>query len=317
MRLTLAVLVLLALPATSAASTARVTQDFSWCRDFCGKIGAAPELVVVYDSAPGEANRLTVGRAGRAITLSDPAATVGVVPPCVALDAHTASCDGGKATAVGADGVSLRLGDGNDLAVVGAGVQVTAVLHGGEGKDTLRSAQPGGRFDGGAGADRIDAAAGDGVLSFRGRRSGVTVDLADGRTSDGDTIAGITTVFGGHGSDRILGGAAAEVLLGNEGADTLRGGGGGDTLFGGSDADRLFGGSGGDQLIGDGGADRLVGGPGQDGLLGRSGDDRIFAVDGVRDSIRCERGRDAARIDAKDYVRGCEILRRRGYTSSG
>ena len=151
MRLTLAVLVVLALPATSVASTARVTQDFSWCRDFCGKIGAGPELVVVYDAAPGEANRLTIGRAGRAITLSDPAATVGVVPPCVALDAHTASCDGGKATDVGSDQVSLRLGDGDDLAVVGADVQVLAVLQGGEGEDTLRSAQPGDRFDGGPG----------------------------------------------------------------------------------------------------------------------------------------------------------------------
>ena len=34
----------------------------------------------------------------------------------------------------------------------------------------------------------------------------MSVDLAAGRTSDGDVIAGITTVFGGHGPDRIRGG---------------------------------------------------------------------------------------------------------------
>jgi Ca2+-binding RTX toxin-like protein len=88
-------------------------------------------------------------------------------------------------------------------------------------------------------------------------------------------------------------------------------------LFGGPGADRLFGGSDADVLIGEGGADRLVGGPGPDGLIGRSGGDRIAAVDGARDEISCGKGRDTARIDAKDRVHACEILRRRGYTSSG
>jgi len=256
------------MPATSAASTVRVTQDYGWCRDFCGKIGTGPELIVVYDAAPGEANRLTVGRAGRAITISDPGATVGVVPPCVALDAHTASCDGGKATDVGSDGASLRLGDGDDLAMIGADVQVHAVLQGGEGEDTLRSAQPGDDFDGGPGADRIDAMVGDATLSFRGRRSGVTVDLAAGRTSEGDVINGIAAVFGGHGRDRLLGGPGGEALLGFEGADTLRGRGGRDTLFGGAGPDLLLGGRGSDSLIGGGGADRVVGSPGPDALNG-------------------------------------------------
>jgi Ca2+-binding RTX toxin-like protein len=219
---------LLALAASAHASTARVTEDYGWCADFCGKIGGSPDTVVVYDAAPGEANRLTVGREGHAITLSDPAATVNVVPPCVARDAHSVSCDTDNFGELAADWVSVRLGDGDDSATVTAGA---ATLAGGPGRDTLLGGEGEDRLDGGPGADRIDGGGSAwNLLSFRGRRAGVSVDLARGRTSDGDRIARIRTVVGGHGDDRLLGGPGDDILWGREGDDVLRGRGGRDLL---------------------------------------------------------------------------------------
>jgi Ca2+-binding RTX toxin-like protein len=337
-RILLTAVLLLALPATAAASTARVTEDYGWCQDFCGKIGGRPDTVIVYDAAPGEANRLTVGRDGHAITLTDPGAAVGVVPPCVARDAHTASCDTGNFGDLAADWVSVRLGDGDDVATAEV---IRAVMFGGAGADVLTN--PGGRFDGGPGADRIDGGPGRGVaaglLSFRGRREGVRVDLTGGRTSDGDTLAGITAVIGGHGPDRLIGGPDDEVLSGGAGDDTLAGrggkdllsgeggndrlsgGDGGDQLFGGPGADRLSGGLGADELVGDReegvsrrpGPDRLFGGPGADELIGNAGADWLEGGRG-RDRLDCGRGRDGARRDAKDQMHACEKRRSPGYT---
>jgi Ca2+-binding RTX toxin-like protein len=306
MRTALVLLILLAFPAAAPASTARVTQDYGWCDDFCGKIGAAPDIVVVYDAAPGEANQLTVGREGRAITLSDSGATISVVAPCVEVDAHHASCDGGKPTPEGSDRVSVRLGDLDDVANAGA---LSIAMFGGAGADELISA--GGRFDGGPGADRFDGGPGRGLsagtLSFRSRREGVRADLAKGRTSDGDTLVGITAVFGGHGPDRLFGGPDDDVLSGGEGDDTLRGRAGKDALWGDRGADRLSGGDGDDGLLGGDGPDRLLGGRGADRLVGGRG----------RDLFDCPGARDKLSRDARDHVHACEILRRRGYTSSG
>jgi Ca2+-binding RTX toxin-like protein len=283
-RILLVAVLLLTLAAPAHAATVRLTQDYGWCRDFCGKIGGQPDTVVVYDAAPGEANRLTVGRAGRALTLSDPGAAISALAPCVALDLHTASCDSDNFGDLAADWASVRLGDGDDSASVTAGA---AVLSGGPGRDTLLGGAGEDRIDGGPGADRIDggASAWD-SLSFRGRRAGVTVDLARGRTSDGDTVANIATVIGGHGADRLFGGPRDDGLLGGGGDDELRGRAGKDTLFGGPGADRLSGGR---------GADRLAGGRG-------------------RDVLDCPSRHDVARRDAKDRVQPCETRRSRGYT---
>jgi Ca2+-binding RTX toxin-like protein len=203
MRIALVLALLLALTAPGHASTVRFTEDYGWCRDFCGKIGGQPDTVVVYDAAPGEANRLTVGRDGHAITLTDPGAAVRVVPPCVALDPHTASCDSDNFGDLAADWASVRLGDGDDSASVTAG---DAVLSGGPGRDTLLGGEGQDTLDGGPDADRIDGGGSAwNRLSFRSRRAPVTVDLTRGRTSDGDTLANIRSVSGGHGADRLVG----------------------------------------------------------------------------------------------------------------
>ena len=97
---------------------------------------------------------------------------------------------------------------------------------------------------------------------------------------------------GTGGPDRLVGTGSRDLLLGFGGRDTLLGRRGADCLRGGSGADRLVGGGGGDQLSG---------GPGSDRLLAR---------DGRRDVIRCGAGRDSARVDGDDSVRGCESVSR-------
>ena len=361
-----------------------------------------PLPIVTYVGAPGEANRLTVARAGREITLTDPAATIAAEAPCRALDAHTASCDGGKPTPEGADSVAVQLGDGPDSVAVAPGLGIVARLFGADGDDVLTGGDEDDTIDGGTGADRVDGGEGIDVLSFVGRSAGVTADVAAGRTSDGDVFSGFEVIWGGDGPDRLLGGPGPDILTGGRGADTVRGAGGEDTLNGDLGADRLDGGAGDDELSGDppqgddyytpiiklrpdvlhggpgddtlldsGGAnvlagdsgdDLLVGGAGPDRLLGGSGADRLFghggrdllnggagsdrlfgeqgsdfvaggkgadrlsggagadrlsARDRRRDRVECGRGRDTARIDAEDRVHACEILRPRGYTSSG
>jgi len=98
---------------------------------------------------------------------------------------------------------------------------------------------------------------------------------------------------GGRRRDRLVGGEEGDRLLGRRGRDRLIGRGGDDCLFGG------------------GGADSLSGGAGEDLLKGGSGRDRINARDGERDRVRCGKGRDRAKVDAVDSVKGCERTRRR------
>ena len=72
----------------------------------------------------------------------------------------------------------------------------------------------------------------------------------------------------------------------NKGQDTLFGLGAGDTLIGRSAADQLAGGPGADRLEGN---DTLVGGPGEDRIFTGKGFDFVFAFDGDRDVINCDR----------------------------
>jgi Ca2+-binding RTX toxin-like protein len=385
----------LALPASASAATARIVVGDSCGTDAaCSKYGGGvPVYAATYVAAPGEVNRLTVARAGRAITFSDPAATIAAEAPCVALDAHTASCEGAKPTPLSVDSVAAQVGDGADSVTIAARLGLVTRLSGDDGDDVLAGGDVDDVIDGGAGADRVDGGGGQDVLSFAGRASGVIVDLPAGRTSDGDVLTSVETIWGGDGPDRLLGGPGADVLTGGVGADTIEGRGGDDVLHGDLGADRVDGGAGDDMISGDpvqgddyytpvvklvrdvlrggpgddvivdtggrnlidggrgnddlgGGVDRdrilggpgidgvdgdrgaddlrggsggdvIDGGPGRDALSGGPGADELTARDGRRDRVGCGSGRDTARIDAKDRVHACEILRSRGYTSSG
>ena len=77
----------------------------------------------------------------------------------------------------------------------------------------------------------------------------------------------------------------------------LRGGRGNDSAQGFLGRDKVNGGPGDDTLDGGGGRDRVN---------GFGGSDQIEARDGKRDRIRCGKGRDSAKVDSKDRVRGCE-----------
>jgi polysaccharide lyase-like protein/hemolysin type calcium-binding protein len=94
---------------------------------------------------------------------------------------------------------------------------------------------------------------------------------------------------------------AGETLKGTAGSDLINGLGGND---------RIKGQGGGDCLRGGRGRDTVKGGGGHDHLKGGKGRDRFVARDRQRDVIRCGRGYDLARVDAKDKVRSCERVRR-------
>lgn len=85
-----------------------------------------------------------------------------------------------------------------------------------------------------------------------------------------------------------------------------RSGSGDDRLFRNSGNDRLSGNSRNDQLVGGPGRDRLVGGGGENSLSGGSGNDVLSIANDRKDSASCGGGRDTARADVRDTVRGCE-----------
>ena len=99
------------------------------------------------------------------------------------------------------------------------------------------------------------------------------------------------------------------VIVGKRGKDRLVGSSEGDTLRGRAGRDRLKGLAGRDCLAGGKGADSLSGGADGDDLNGGPGGDRVDARDGDRDSVRCGRGDDRAKVDVRDRVRGCERVR--------
>jgi Ca2+-binding RTX toxin-like protein len=119
-------------------------------------------------------------------------------------------------------------------------------------------------------------------------------------------LQGDDCVFGGVGSDRLSGAQGDDRLLGD---DSAKGVGGNDRVSGNAGDDLLVGGSGEDRLAGGAGEDRLAGGPGRNRLLGGSGNDRLRAANGSFDRVNCGPGRDIARVDRVDRVRGCERVR--------
>ena len=117
---------------------------------------------------------------------------------------------------------------------------------------------------------------------------------------------------GTAGGDRIRGLAGDDVLNGLDGDDCLEGGAGGDRLTGSRGRNRLSGGAGNDTLTGGADNDRLTGGPGRNTYRAGAGNDQVLAANGSRDAVDCGPGRDTARADRTDRLRGCERVRRSG-----
>ena len=156
--------------------------------------------------------------------------------------------------------------DGNDVLV---GNQGDDTIFGGEDNDVLI---------GGAGADVLDGGEGEDVVSYSDSSSGITVNLATGVASDGDTLADIENVSGTVFDDVITGDEYGNSLTGLAGADTLDGGKGNDLLQGNDGEDRLIGGAGNDILVGGAGVDTLEGGDDLDTVSYNDGRDSGVTV---------------------------------------
>ena len=108
--------------------------------------------------------------------------------------------------------------------------------------------------DGGDGVDDLDGGTGIDLLGNLDSSAGMTIDLAAGTSSQGDTLAGFEDVWGTVFDDTITGDAGGNTLAGIVGNDSLIGLGGNDTIWGDWPEDP-------DQSIGDDTAD---GGDGTD-----------------------------------------------------
>jgi Ca2+-binding RTX toxin-like protein len=259
-------------------------------------------LGLVYTAADGEANALTISRSGDDIVFTE----TGGVPiaesaaTCEATAPNVVRCTAVPAPA----GIDVGLGDGDDRLVLGAvGGAVRAYA------------------DGGAGADRLDAAAATGYVELLGGADGDRLFAGTGESDltggpGADTLTGgpdgaLTAYLmgtGGDGADLVLGGAGFDVagyaqrtapltLSANGAADDGEAGEGDnlapavERLEGGAGADRLIasavvdaelsGGPGLDELTGGPRDDLLAGGDGDDALAGGAGDDLAAPSDAI------------------------------------
>ncbi|MEW7007638.1 calcium-binding protein [Lentilitoribacter sp. EG35] len=132
-------------------------------------------------------------------------------------------------------------------------------------------------LEGGAGADIINAKAGDDIVS-----TGASADKVFGKTGE-DTItlgSGSDKAYSGQDDDFVDGGNGSDIIYGGQGNDVLYGGDviqseGADNSAGGID-DKIWGGSGNDEIYGQSGNDRLFGQNGEDVISGQAGADEAY-----------------------------------------
>ncbi len=222
-----------------------------------------------------------------------PLPVINGVPPTngVFLDPSVGTVSGPHATILGAssnDKLIINGNGGNDVIQRGtknptpvnldddAGTSITLEINGGTGNDTIRAVN----FNS-AGAALVHG--GDGNDTIFGGRASETLHGDAGN----DTIFGgpddvfnnlSDTIFGGTGDDTIYGTNSADELHGDAGNDTIFGLEGADTIFGGDDDDDIDAGFGDDDVFGEDGNDTLFGG--EDGPGGVNGFDSLFGGDG-------------------------------------
>ncbi|MFL5886505.1 MAG: calcium-binding protein [Thermoleophilaceae bacterium] len=284
----------LALPAGASASTATVTNG-----------------VAYYTAAPGEVNNLSVSYPNGVYTLYDPgAATMTAGAGCAPAGTHKVSC--GQLFSL--HGISVDLGDQNDVFDSRALVFTGVTVHGGAGNDTLSTGGGADYLDGGPGNDTLDAGWGNDTLD-----GGVGADVLKGSTgfdtvTYGDRVAPVAASIDGQANDGESGEADniatdIESVVGGSADDTISGSAGNDTLVGGA---------GNDTLTGVGGNDTLDGGTGSDRLDGGAGADTLKAKDGEVDNLSCGTETDVVQVDPSDVVASdCEGVNPPGIDSTG
>ena len=191
-------------------------------------------------------------------------------------------------TYTGVERFDITAGDGDDTLRTGDGDDTIAALQGANlvdaagGNDVvtylMRQAND---LDGGSGNDTLR-------LGLFGHNTGMTLTVTGTTANDGfgSTIRNFEnydvggtffadTVHLGAGNDVVRGVQGNDQLYGGDGADTLNGGAHDDRLYGGDGNDMLMANSGDDVLYGEAGTDRIFLAYGLDVAFGGAGDDRI------------------------------------------
>jgi Ca2+-binding RTX toxin-like protein len=232
--------------------------------------------------------------------------------------------------ATGSSGADTMIGDDRD----------NAFFELWQGGDTVQSGGGDDFIATGSGADVVDGGAGadfwylpDGGIDDP-RTTGITVDLAAGTTSDGDTLTSVEDVFGTGYADVVTGDGRGNGLFGSYGKDDIVGGGGNDFIEPGAGRDTADGGPGSDilanldragvtvdlgagtdsdggtltgfedilgsasddTLIGDAAPNTILGADGDDVVKGRAGDD-LLSGDGGDDTANGGSGTDRCQAE--------------------
>jgi Ca2+-binding RTX toxin-like protein len=289
MRVPLALIVALLLPATASASTIRTDAGHAYFD------GGASDRVFMLLNAGNDAdfsNQTAVyfipiaGNGHVDPTTSDANCKTTGGAKCLLVnrevDVTAGSQDDFVRVANGGSQVVFKGGGGNDRIFVDNGTRLNAF--GEAGNDDLMGGNGIDALDGGPDDDLLtpvgpfdDVHGGTGFDTVRMPGGGVTVSLDDAANDGTGTSENIHSdvekVVGGSGNDQIDGSAGANTLDGGDGNDTLTGLGGADTLTGGV------------------------------------GNDVIQARDGVADTVSCGTGDDRAVVDPADQVSpDCETV---------
>jgi Ca2+-binding RTX toxin-like protein len=196
--------------------------------------------------------------------------------------------------ALGDGGMSLKLLDGQGIAVDG-GSGADTVLGGG-GNEMISGAGGADVLRGGLGADTLIGGDGIDTASYEQSAVGVKLDLSTGIGSGGEAQGDVV-----RGIENILGSAFRDTLTGDTGANAIWGQGGNDVISGGAGADSLCGGAGSDAINGGSGDDLLNGGDGDDMLNGGAGRDLFTGGDGA-DRFVFGKGQSGAAAETRDVI---------------
>src|SRR5215207_7910777 len=227
-----------------------------------------------------------------------------------------------------AERLDLKANGGNDTLTTDAGTPTTFKLDvdGGDGDDSLDGGDAADLLSGGNGNDRLV-----GDNNPAGTRDEMRGDAGDDtmvwNPGDGDDIneggegADTSEVNGGNGGEDFTvkpSPTAGRVLFDRTGPTppgpfnvdigttenlVLNAAGGDDRIIGAKGlADRIK-----STLNGDDGHDRIVGTDGEDSLGGGDGSDIINSRDKAEDRVDCGSGFDLAKVDKRDFLRGCNI----------
>ena len=266
-------------PSTAAAATVSARSD-------CDRYAVCRYAVEVV-AAPGETNDLAVtleqgSSGGISVRVRDAGPPLAPAAGCRALDRQAVECPAGFQVTV-----EVRAGDGDDRVDASRLNASRVVLRGGAGADRLMAPPGHGVLAGDADRDLLE---GGSSVDYSSEASPVVVDLSSqtARTDAGlEHFNGILQATTGAGDDRLIAG-------GTGGA--LSGGAGDDRLIGDAETNFLSGGDGNDDLSGRGGDDQLAGGSGRDVVRGGPGDDQLGGEgEAARDLLVCEEGTD--RVD--------------------